>query len=120
VAKVLPSPHVTYTYPTPLLTNPDQTQAYFDLMNRGAQNQAEHVFQQEEFRNTLHLLNQVEDRHLYLLHYELKLIIVVSKHLLISQANPYYRLKVSPPKRPWNWAYLHKQYSSNPLLIFAV
>jgi hypothetical protein len=65
VSKVLPSPHVAYTYPTPLLTNSDQTQVYFDLMNRGSKSQAEQIFQREEFRNAVQLLNQVDDRHLY-------------------------------------------------------
>lgn len=65
VSKLLPSPHVAYTYPTPLLTNPDETQAYFDLMDRGPKtNQAEQHFQREEFKNIVQLLNQNDDRHL--------------------------------------------------------
>ena len=47
-----------------------RTQEYFNLMNRGAQTQAEEAFQREEFRNTLNLLNQVDDRHLYFLSFQ--------------------------------------------------
>jgi len=49
--------------------NPDQqqrTQGYFDVLNRNPQNDAEAAFQKEEFRNVVSLLEQVDDRHLYL------------------------------------------------------
>jgi hypothetical protein len=67
VLNALPSLHFTCLYDTKLTLNPDEerrTQEYFDILNRNAQNQMESAFQREEFRNTVSLLSQVDDRHL--------------------------------------------------------
>ena len=63
----LPSLQFTCLYPTKLILNPDEERRaheYFDMLGRTPQNQAEEIFQREEFRQTVNLLNQVDDRHM--------------------------------------------------------
>jgi hypothetical protein len=67
VLNALPSLHFACLYDTKLTVNPDEerrTQEYFDVLNRSAQNKMESAFQREEFRNTVNLLNQFDDRNL--------------------------------------------------------
>lgn len=68
VLNALPSLHFSCLYPTKLTLNPDEegrTREYFDMMNRNPRNKAEETFQQEQFRQTVKLLNQVDDRNMY-------------------------------------------------------
>src|SRR5437667_3939678 len=65
VLNVLPSLNFTCLYPTKLSLNPEEqrrTDEYFDVFNQNAQNPAEQSFQKGEFRNTVNLLNQIDDR----------------------------------------------------------
>lgn len=67
VLNALPPLHFACLYDTKLTFNPDEerrTQEYFDVLNRNGQNQMESAFQREEFRNTVNLLNQFDDRNL--------------------------------------------------------
>jgi hypothetical protein len=68
VLNALPSLQFSCFYPTTLTVNPDEerrTREYFDILNRNPQNQSEEMFQQEEFRQTVQLINQVDDRNMY-------------------------------------------------------
>jgi hypothetical protein len=65
---VLSSPKFACVYSSKLTVNPDQenrTQEYFKMLNVYPRSPTEEAFQREEFRNTVSLLNQVDDRHLY-------------------------------------------------------
>jgi hypothetical protein len=68
VLQVIPSPQFAYSFPVESPINSEteaQVQQYFDLMNRNPFNPQEQAFQQEEYRNAINLVHQVDDRNLY-------------------------------------------------------
>lgn len=69
VLNVLPPPHFACLDSANNLTlsseQERQLNDYFSVLNRGPQNAAEDAFQREQFKQTIDLLNQVDDRHLY-------------------------------------------------------
>lgn len=111
VLNTLPLPHFTHYFPTRLEVNPEQqqrTQEYFNLMNRDANTPAETNFQRDEFRNTVHLINQIDDRQLYVRNSK-RLIVVVSRRRHMQHLSPNHPFNYLSRQIRLALEYLHRQ-----------